>query len=156
MEEINMPISECCNSAVVSCDADATLPQVAALMRKHHVGDVVVVEERNGKRAPLGIVTDRDIVIETMALDLDAKLFTAGDIMMSPVVTAQASAGFVDTLRLMRQHGIRRLPLVDADGALAGIVTADDIIKLLAMELSLMTGTIANEQRQERRLRKTP
>jgi CBS domain-containing protein len=151
-----MPISECCNSQVVTCDADATLPEVAALMRRHHVGDVVVVEEREGRRLPLGIVTDRDIVIETMALDLDAKLFTAGDIMISPPITAPEGAGFVETLRLMRQHGIRRLPVVNEAGSLAGIVTADDIIKLLSIELSMMTGAIANEQRQERMLRKMP
>jgi CBS domain-containing protein len=113
------------------------------------------VEERDGRQVPLGIVTDRDIVIETMALDLDAKLFTAGDIMMSPPVTVPLSAGFVDTLRLMRAHGIRRLPVVDETGTLAGIVTADDIVRLLSLELSLLTGAIASEQRQERRLRKS-
>lgn len=151
-----MPINECCSHQTVRCDADATLPEVAALMRRHHVGDVVVVQERDGRQVPLGIVTDRDIVIETMALDLDAKLFTAGDIMMSPPVTVPLSAGFVDTLRLMRAHGIRRLPVVDDSGALAGIVTADDIVRLLSLELSLLTGAIASEQRQERRLRKSP
>ncbi|MBK4738857.1 CBS domain-containing protein [Noviherbaspirillum pedocola] len=150
-----MPISECSNSKVVSCNADAALPEVAALMRRHHVGDVVVIEERDGRRVPLGIVTDRDIVLETMALDLDAKLFTAGDIVMGPAVTVGLDAGFVETLRLMRQHGIRRLPVVDASGALAGIVTGDDIVRLLSLELSLLTGAIASEQRQERRLRKS-
>jgi CBS domain-containing protein len=151
-----MPISECCNSQVVSCDAETALPDVAALMRKHHVGDVVVAEMRDDKRVAIGIVTDRDIVIETMALGLDAKLFTAGDIMMSPPVTASLGAGFVETLRLMRQHGIRRLPVVDESGALAGIVTADDIVRMLSLELSLLTGAIASEQRQERRLRRSP
>lgn len=153
-KEFDMPISECCKPDVITCDSERLLPEVAALMRKHHVGDVVVVEEREGMQVPLGIVTDRDIVLETLALDLDAKLFTAGDIVMGPAVTVGLGAGFVETLRLMRQHGIRRLPVVDESGALAGIVTADDIIRLLSLELSLLTGAIASEQRQERRLRK--
>jgi CBS domain-containing protein len=153
-KEFNMPISECCKLDVITCDSERLLPEVAALMRKHHVGDVVVVEERDGRQVPLGIVTDRDIVIETMALELDAKLFTAGDIMNTPAITVQEDAGFIDTLRLMRQHGIRRMPVLTAAGALHGIVTADDIINLLVMELSLITGAVAGEQLQEREQRK--
>ncbi|HEY3289058.1 MAG TPA: CBS domain-containing protein, partial [Anaerolineae bacterium] len=63
------------------CEADTSISEVAALMRKHHVGDVIVVEDKGQKRVPIGIVTDRDIVIETIALKLDANAFTAGDLM---------------------------------------------------------------------------
>ncbi len=66
-----MPIKECCNIGVVCCEADASIPAVAALMRKHHVGDVVVIERKDAERMPIGIITDRDIVIETIALQLD-------------------------------------------------------------------------------------
>ncbi|MGE5621627.1 MAG: CBS domain-containing protein [Bacillota bacterium] len=149
-----MPIKECCNIGVVCCEADAAVPQLAELMRKHHVGDVIVVEYREGRRIPVGIVTDRDIVIETVALQVDTGVFTAGDLMSSPVVTVQQEDGFIETLRLMRNNKIRRLPVVDAEGSLYGIVTADDIIRLLAMELSMMTTAIAEQPLREGRLRK--
>lgn len=149
-----MPISECCNIGVVCCEVTASIPEVAALMRKHHVGDVIVVENRDGMRLPIGIVTDRDIVIETMALQLDANVFTAGDIMTPSLVTVHENQGFVDTLRLMRHHKIRRMPIVTEAGTLYGIVTADDIINLLAMELSMMTGTIVEQAMKEEQLRR--
>lgn len=149
-----MPISECCNIGVISCEATASLPDVAALMRKHHVGDVVVVESKNGERVPVGIVTDRDIVIETIALQLDVNVFTAGDIMTPSLVTVREDEGFIETLRLMRHHKIRRMPIVTQAGTLFGIVTADDIINLLTMELSMMTGTIIEQSRKEEQLRR--
>lgn len=149
-----MPINECCKLDVVCCDPELSLPDTAALMRKHHVGDVIVVETRARTRTPIGIVTDRDIVVETMALQLDATLFTAGDIMNTPLVTVKESTGFVETLRLMRTHGVRRMPVVSEDGALYGMVTADDIVRLLALELSLITEAMSGQMAHERRLRK--
>lgn len=149
-----MTISECCKLDVVCCDPELSLPDTAALMRKNHVGDVVVVESRGGTRMPVGIVTDRDIVMETMALDLDAALFTAGDIMNTPLVTVKETEGFVETLRLMRSNGIRRMPVVTESGALYGIVTADDIVRALALELSLVTEAMSGQTARERHLRK--
>jgi CBS domain-containing protein len=149
-----MPINECCNIAVVCCEADTSISDVAALMRKHHVGDVIVVEDKDQKRVPIGIVTDRDIVIETIALKLEADAFTAGDLMSAPVVTVQENEGFVETLRLMRNHKVRRMPVVTAVGTLFGIVTADDVVNLLTMELSMMADAIVEQPVRERRLRK--
>lgn len=149
-----MPIEECCNTDVVCCESDTPLPEVAALMRNHHVGDVIVVEDKSEKRIPLGIVTDRDIVIETIALQVDASAYTAGDLMSTPIVTVGKDEGFINALRLMRVHKIRRMPVVTAEGTLFGIVTADDIIRLLSNELSMMTGTIIEQPVRESRLRR--
>ncbi len=149
-----MAIKECCKVGVVSCEADASLSAVAALMRQHHVGDVVITETREGENVPIGIITDRDIVIETVALQLDPQAFTAGDFMSHPVVTVSEEAGFVETLRLMRDHKIRRMPVVTVAGALYGIVTADDVVNLLTSELSLMTDAVFAQAVQEARVRK--
>jgi CBS domain-containing protein len=149
-----MSISECSNIGVVCCEADASVSEVAALMRKHHVGDVIVVDNSSGRRIPVGIVTDRDIIMETVALDVDPKVFTAGDIMTSPVVTVNEGVGMIETLRLMRNNKVRRMPVVTDAGTLYGIVTADDVINLLAMELSLMTGAIVEQPIKEGRLRR--
>jgi CBS domain-containing protein len=149
-----MSIKECCNIDVVCCGPDAPIPDVAALMRKYHVGDVIVVKDQDGSRMPIGIMTDRDIVIETIALDVGPDAFTVGDLMSTPVATVREDAGFVETLRLMREQKVRRMPVVTATGTLFGIITADDIIKLLATELSLMAVAIDEQPAHERRLRK--
>ena len=149
-----MPIDECCNIGVVCCEANASIPEVAGLMRKHHVGDVIVIEKKDEQRVPIGIVTDRDIVIETIALQLDANVFLAGDIMSTPIITVREDEGLIETLHLMRTHKVRRMPVVTAAGTLFGIVTADDIVNLLAMELSLMTAAIVEQPIRESRLRK--
>ncbi len=131
--------------------ADATVQEAARNMRDRDIGSILVTD---GAGMLCGIVTDRDIVVETMALQLDATLFTAGDIMNAPLITVRQSTGFVETLRLMRTHGVRRMPVVTDDGALYGMVTADDIVRLLALELSLITEAMSGQMAQERRLRK--
>jgi CBS domain-containing protein len=149
-----MPISECSNIGVVCCEVDTSIPDVAALMRKHHVGDVIVIDNTSGSRIPLGIVTDRDIIMETVALQVDPKVFTAGDIMTAPIVAVQEEEGLIETLRVMRNNKVRRMPVVTKAGSLFGIVTVDDIINLLAMELSMMTAAIVEQPMKEGRLRK--
>jgi CBS domain-containing protein len=72
-------------------------------------------------------------------------LVTVGDIMSTPLVTVQENEGFAETLCLMRQHKIRRLPVVSEDGCLRGIVTADDIINLLTFELSMINTAMAEQ-----------
>lgn len=66
-----MPIGEICNRAVVFAKKDTSLLEAAQLMRQNHVGDVVIVDEKNGRRVPVGIVADRDIVIEVIAKEID-------------------------------------------------------------------------------------
>lgn len=148
-----MPINECCNLNVVCCGPDAPLAAVAQLMRKNHVGDVIVTEMQGNDRVPVGIVTDRDIVVETVAMQLDPGQFTAGDIMTAPVVTVNANEGLIEALRQMRENRVRRMPVVANDGHLEGIVTADDIVRLLGMELSLVTETLGEQPGVEAKLR---
>ena len=75
-----MPISEICNRETIALLRDSTILEAAKLMRQHRVGDILVVEDRNGVRVPLGVVTDRDLVVEIMAPELDYMVFTVGDI----------------------------------------------------------------------------
>jgi CBS domain-containing protein len=140
---------------VICCEADKVISEVAALMRRHHVGDVIIVDDtQNGQRVPIGIVTDRDIVIETIALDVDAKLFTASDLMMAPVVTVQEDASLTEALSIMRSKKVRRLPVVTRSGSLFGIITTDDLINLLASELSMIAGLTVEQTLREGKLRK--
>jgi CBS domain-containing protein len=149
-----MPINECCSTSVVTCGTEASVPQVAELMRRNHVGAIVVTAGGEFEKVPVGIITDRDIVLETVALQLDVPVFTAGDIMSAPVIVAHENEGIIETLRRMRTSSIRRLPVVREDGTLLGIVSSDDLLKLLATELSMMTGAIVDQREAERRLRR--
>jgi CBS domain-containing protein len=144
-----MPISEVCNREVVIVRADDSVLEAARLMRKHHVGDVLVVEDRGGSRVPIGIVTDRDLVVEIMAAQLDPMAITVGDIMVSELVTVKESAGLFEAIEYMHAKGVRRLPVVDDNGGLAGILTLDDLLELLAEEMAALARLVKYEQKKE-------
>ncbi len=148
-----MPIGEFCNREVVFATRKTSVKEAAELMRKYHVGDLVVVDEINGKRVPVGIVTDRDIVIEIIAESLSVDDFTAGDIMGAEVISVHEKEGVVETIRLMRSHGIRRIPVVGQDGGLVGIMSVDDVLDLLAEELAELAKVAPREQAREARTR---
>ena len=106
------------------------------------------------KQVPLGILTDRDILVETIALDVEARLFTASDLMSSPVTTVLEDAGLTEALGVMRGKRIRRLPVVNRAGGLVGMVTTDDLLDLLAAELSMLAGLVVEQPIKEERTRK--
>ena len=136
-----MLVRDYANLNVVCCEPDAPIAEVAALMRRHHVGDVVVVDnQQDGARIPIGIVTDRDILVETLALDVDPKMFSAAELMSSPVTTVQEDASLNEALGVMRGKKIRRLPVVNRAGGLFGMITSDDVINLIASELAMVAG----------------
>ena len=150
-----MPIGEICVHDVVTCSREAKIDEVAQLMRRHHVGDVVVTEESMGKLIPVGIVTDRDIVASVIALELDPTIFSAGDLVSRPLVTAREDVGVFEAMQQMRKHGVRRMPVVTASGALAGIIAVDDLIHLLAQEMGELAKLISREQAEEARRKPT-
>jgi CBS domain-containing protein len=149
-----MPIGSLCNRNVVFAARDTTITGAATLMRHQHVGDVVVIDNVDGQHLPVGIVTDRDIVVEVIAMGLDAKVMTLGDILIGNLVTVDELDERDDTLRLMCLKGIRRMPVVDAAGGLVGIVTVDDLIGELALELTEISKLTLKEQRREMQFRK--
>ncbi|MES2090552.1 MAG: CBS domain-containing protein [Pseudomonadota bacterium] len=134
-----MRISEICRHSVVTCHRETSAVEVAQLMRDRHVGDVVVVENNDGRRIPVGIVTDRDLVVQVMAMGVSPDILLAGDLITGKLVTAVGSEFVDEAIRYMRSKGIRRLPVVDADNALIGVLTADDVTEYLAGELTDVT-----------------
>ncbi|MGZ5056056.1 MAG: CBS domain-containing protein [Methylobacter sp.] len=148
-----MSISEFCNREVVFATREMSLPEAARLMREYHVGALVVVDEVNGKRVPVGIVTDRDIVIEVISQSLDLDDFSVGDIMGPQLVSVQEKDGVFETIRLMRTKGIRRIPVVDQEGGLVGIISAEDILDLLAEEMAELARVAPREQEREAKTR---
>jgi CBS domain-containing protein len=140
-----MHISDICTRAAVTCRRGASALDVARLMRERHVGDVIVVDDAEGNAQPVGIVTDRDLVVQVLAGGIDPESVTVGDVMSANLTTALGSEPVFDAIWHMRGQGVRRLPVVDRSGALVGVLTVDDVIRFLASEMS-ETARIAPRQ----------
>lgn len=149
-----MAMSELCNSDVITLERNSTIAQAAKLMRQHHVGAVIVVEMKDGRRSPVGVVTDRDIVVELVATELDPDVITVGDIMVHTLVSISEKSGLLEAIRLMADKGVRRLPVTDEKGALVGIVALDDMLLLLTKELGALSKLVEREQKNEAKKRR--
>lgn len=149
-----MNVSELSNPFVVVAQRTTPLTDAARLMREHHVGSLVVVDESGKGRVPVGMLTDRDIVVEVVAGELDPRTLTAGEIMSSELATVRAGDSAESALRLMRRRGIRRVPVVSEAGTLTGIVTLDDLLEKVAEQLSDAVRAITSEQVHETRTRR--
>jgi CBS domain-containing protein len=148
-----MPIGEFCNREVVFAIRKTSIIEAAQLMRQYHVGDLVVVDLVEGMRMPVGIVTDRDIVIEIIGDSLSVDDFTVGDIMSQQLISVQETDGVIETIRIMRTHGIRRIPVINKEGGLVGIISVDDMLDLLAEELTELAKVAPRGQSHETRIR---
>ena len=144
-----MNVGEICSRIVVVVESSTPVQQAAKLMRDHHIGALVVTEGGAGARRPIGIVTDRDMVIEVVAADVDYRTLTVGDIMSERPATLKETAGLFETIAQMRNGGVRRLVVLDANEHLLGIVAMDDLIPVLAEELSVLAQAIRVERRHE-------
>lgn len=133
-----MNLMDICTRAVVTCDRKMGAPALARAMREQHVGDVIVVDPCEGGVTPVGIVTDRDLVVQLIARGVDPTDYCAEDLMSGEVVTAVGSETVFDAIWHMRRRGVRRLPVVDARNRLQGLVTLDDLTDALAQELSAL------------------
>ena len=145
-----MKLSKLCNQSVVKIYKDDSVLDAAKLLRNEHVGCLIVVEDADGVSKPIAIVTDRDIVIKALAPNVDLSATHVSDIITSKFITANAQDDVHTALDLMRRHGIRRIPLVNDDGNLVGIVTVDDLFAHLGEELHRLSRAIYMEQSREK------
>lgn len=148
-----MSISEYCNREVIVARRDDPVLEAAHLMRQHHVGAVVVVEELNDRRYPVGVLTDRDLVMEVLVNKLDPESVRVGEIVRENVISVEGSAGVLETVQRMRGRGVRRAPVVGGHGELIGIIAVDDLIGLLAEEMGELYKLIRHEQEREANFR---
>ena len=148
-----MRIAEICTRDVVHVTADTSLRDAAEIMRNRHVGAVVVVEQPNGELVPVGILTDRDIVLSVLAPGIDIDALAVADVMTDNVATCRESDGLFDAIRVMRHRGVRRLPVLNAQAGLAGMVAADDIYGALGTHLQELSRALTREQVREMQTR---
>lgn len=149
-----MLLKSICTPEVACCAPQTTALEAARLMRQRHTGDLVVVADDGESATPLGLVTDRDIVVEVLGKGMDPAATTVGSIMRTPVVVANEDEDASQALERMRHHAVRRLPVVGARGKLVGVVTVDDLLKSLAAYAGSLADVIAREQSHEQRHRR--
>jgi predicted transcriptional regulator len=145
-----MKVSDICKRAVVSIDNTMDINAAAELMRQHHVGFLIVHKSGDELRRPIGVLTDRDIVIEVIAKKVDPASLTVDDLMTRKPLVADETEELGDVLQAMRMAGIRRVPVVDARGALTGVVAIDDAFDVITGFMCDITGSVKSEQRHER------
>jgi predicted transcriptional regulator len=145
-----MPIGEICNREVVIVKREGSIWEAAKLMRDYHVGNVVVVEEKDGQVIPVGILTDRDIVVELIAKDVPLDSVVVEDVMSSELAAVSEDHGVWDTIHCMSVKGIRRVVVKDDRGGLVGILSIDDLLELLSGELSDLVEVSVREQSREK------
>lgn len=141
-----MSLGEICTPSVITIHHDASIQEAAARMRQNHVGSLVVLD---GDARPLGIITDRDIVLSVVAAGLEPLKTKVGDTMTQDALVVNLATNVSAALQLMKAKGVRRLPVVDDAGALVGIVAADDLLAYLARQVSALAEVVEHEQLRE-------
>jgi len=149
-----MTAGELCSRIVVFAERGTDLVGAAQLMRDHHVGSLVVVDETGRGRVPAGILTDRDIAVAVVAKGVDPRTLRVGEVMTGDPMTVREQDDVLDALRLMRSRGVRRVPVTDAAGTLVGILALDDVLESIAEELGEVARAIATERAREARARR--
>ena len=142
-----------CKRDVITTPRTTSIQDAARLMRKHHVGSLIVTEEKSGVTEPVGILTDRDIVMEVIAADIDINEVTVDDIMSYALLKVCEGDSILETAQRMRARGVRRVPVINNNCELVGILALDDILELLSEELSMLTRLTSREAEQEKKKR---
>jgi CBS domain-containing protein len=133
-----MPLRNIVRKDLITCAPEASITEIAQLMERRDVGAVLVVE---GK-LPLGLITDRDLVLRCLTKTEDVSLLSAEEVMSAPVETVSDEDGIYDVVKKMRKAGIRRVVVVNALGEAAGLLSFDDVFELLAEEIGSMKEVI--------------
>jgi CBS domain-containing protein len=145
-----MNVGHVCQHKVVTIGPGEDLATAARLMREKHIGYLVVVEPGMQEGlVPVGVLTDRDIVVSVVAVGADPSALCVGDVMTRKPVVVLLEDTVSDALQEMRRIGVRRLPVVGPYGNLHGILSLDDLLARLADDLDGAAGAIRKERTNE-------
>jgi CBS domain-containing protein len=141
-----MTVGTVCNHNVATIGASESIVDAAVRMREEHVGNLIVVERRGSGRAPIGILTDRDIIVGVVAKRVSPDSLTVGDAMSREPLTVREEDALESALREMQRCGVRRAPVVGHRGELVGVLSIDDVIQHLSQQLNRLANLIRLEQ----------
>jgi CBS domain-containing protein len=146
---LNMQIGEVCTREVYIVRADEPLPVAVREMNNRHIGAVVVVESGGDVIRPVGITTDRDIVRGLVDRRADLSSLTVGDVMTKNPLTLLETSSVAQGIERLSARGVRRAPVVSEGGDLVGIVTFDDLLPVLAEELTALAKLVGTQATRE-------
>lgn len=149
-----MKLEDVCIFEVACCTPEISLTEAARLMRQRHSGDLIVVDNADENREPVGVITDRDIVIEGVAQGKNPDQTKVRDIMSKRVVVASAAEDLSAAIDRMRAHGVRRIPVLDDEQRVIGVVALDDVVRLHAEQAAAILDVITKQQTREKRTRR--
>jgi CBS domain-containing protein len=151
-----MDVASLCRRNVVTVHRSDEITAAAATMRERHVGYLIVAEPdlAEGRQRPVGVLTDRDIVVSIVAKDADPRTLRVEDAMTREPVCVKETDSISNALESMRRIGVRRVPVVDALGRLSGVLSLDDILDALSDQLANVAGSIRSEQLVENVMRR--
>ena len=150
-----MKVRDFCSRTVAVIEPTATLREASLLMRDAHVGALVVTERKGGVTRPVGVITDRDIVVAVVAVPgARPEGIRVGDVMSAQPHVAREDDGLAEAVKAMSEAGVRRLPVVTSDGSLFGVVTLDDVLRVLAAELGALALALGRGREQEAQQRR--
>jgi len=135
--------------SVVGVPESCDLRDAAAMMHRYHVGALLVTGDEPHDMTVVGFVTDRDIVVQAVAVDISPREITVGDVMTPVVATIAESADVHEALEMMRGAGIRRLVVTDDENRITGFLSVDDIVDGMAADFASLAGLIKNEHARE-------
>ncbi len=141
-----MDAGELCTRKTVIISEDKSVKTAAMLMKQYNVGSLVVVRPLNNHNIPVGIITDRDIILNVIADNKELESIKVHRIMSAPVITVQESTTLYEALMKMRYSGIRRVPVINEKGLLTGILSVDDILDNISKELNEITQIFKKEE----------
>ena len=147
-----MNVDSICNRNVVIADQATDALTAARLMHENHVGTIIIVDDINNAKRPIGIISDRDLVIEVLAKDVSPAQVTLKDAMNPDLICVRDDDDMMETVKIMCLEGIRRVPVVNEQGQLTGILTMDDLFEILADELSNLALLMGREKQSKRQL----
>lgn len=148
-----MPVSDLCSKNIACIEQGSTLQNAAQLMKKNHVGGLIVVES-NGKNKPVGIITDRDITLGAVAENLSMNT-KVKEVMSKNIFTVPKNEGIAEVVDRMEREGVRRMIVIDNSGNACGLVSSDDILQLVAREINGL-GRLVQRQIENEKLYKHP
>lgn len=139
-----MSIRKICACEVVKAAKSLSIKEAAKLMKKNNIGNIIVVENETNDE-PIGILTDRDIVVKIFADEIDVKNICVGDVMSNDLLVLKQHQGVNEAIEMMCAKGVRRAPIVDENYKLCGIATVDDLLLLVADELNSLAKLVRKQ-----------
>ena len=130
-----MSVGKICNRSVVVIPADDSVREAARRMAQYRVGCLVVVDP---DQRPVGIISDRDIALRGIGANVDPDEARVSELMTAPLRSVGEEMPIEEALALMASAGVRRLPVVDAESNLQGMLALDDVLDLLTEEAGLI------------------